>query len=178
MHYTDGRSFIVHLLDTHVGLTKLCSTKVDSQITNKMQVLGILSLSAWKIVCWAVGRDIHSIWTISKPALDIEWRWERLLTVSASHLWVSPCDFPPRLTHKVHTKYLIFNTLSVNIKNTILFTRRDMSIHCSWSIPKPSLDMYCVDGMSFFMHLSANHESHRDIFHQGWLSKCTWNAKF
>ena len=36
----------IDLLDTHVGLTKLCSTKVDSQITNKMQVFGILSLSA------------------------------------------------------------------------------------------------------------------------------------
>ncbi len=83
--------------------------------------------------------SIAYLWIISKPALDIEGRWEKLLTVSVSHLWVSPCDFSPRLTHKVHTKYLIFNTLSVSIENGILFTKRDISIHCSWSVPKPSL---------------------------------------
>ena len=81
------------------GLTELlCSTKVDSQITNKMQVLGILSLSAWKIVCWTVRRDIHSIWIVSKFVLDAEGRWEKLLTVSASHLRVSSCNLPPWLT--------------------------------------------------------------------------------
>ena len=104
-------------------------------------MFGILSLSAWKIVCWTMRRDIHSIWIISKAALDIEGRWEKLLTVSASHLRVSPWDFPPWLTHKAHTKYLIFNTLSLNINNGILCTRRDISIHCSWSVPKPSLDV-------------------------------------
>ena len=104
-------------------------------------MFGILSLSAWKIVCWTMRRDIHSIWIISKAALDIEGRWEKLLTVSAGHLWVSPWDFPPWLTHKAHTKYLIFNTLSLNIDNGILCTRRDISIHCSWSVPKPSLDV-------------------------------------
>ena len=79
-----------------VGLTKLCSTKVDSQIIIKMQVWGILSVC--KIGRWTVRRDIHSIWIVSKPALDAEGRWEKLLTVSASHLRVSSCNLPPWLT--------------------------------------------------------------------------------
>ena len=102
-----------------------------------MQVWSILSI--WKIVWWTVSRDIHSICIVSKHVLDAERMWEELLTISASHLWVTPCDFPTLLTLKLHTKYQIFNTLSVQ-KMGYCATKRDISIHCSWSDPKPSLD--------------------------------------
>ena len=123
--------------DVLVGFTELCSTKVDSQITNKMQVWGILSV--WKIGRWTVRRDIHSIWIILKPALDTDRRWEQLLTVSASHLWVSPCNFPPQLTLINCTQNARFSIPSqYRTGNTYCATRR--GIHCSWSVPKPSLD--------------------------------------
>ena len=65
------------------------------------------------IGCWTVRRDIHSIWIGLIPVLDAEWRWEKLLTVSGSHSWVSQCNYPPQLTVKLPIKYQVFNTLSV-----------------------------------------------------------------
>ena len=156
--------------DVLVGFTELCSTKVDSQITNKMQVWGILSV--WKIGRWTVRRDIHSIWIILKPALDTDRRWEQLLTVSASHLWVSPCNFPPQLTLINCTQNARFSIPSqYRTGDTYCATRR--GIHCSWSVPKPSLD-----ALSWWYELPYSSFRHSCIFHQGWLSKCIQNAKF
>ena len=71
-------------------------------------------LSVWKIGCRTTRREIYSIWIDSKAVLDAEGRWEKLLAVSIKHLCVSPCNFPSRFdSHKLHIKYQIFNTLSV-----------------------------------------------------------------
>ena len=168
------RSFLGHLCNT-CGYRRLCFTKVDSQITNKMQVWSILSI--WKIVWWTVSRDIHSICIVSKHVLDAERMWEELLTISASHLWVTPCNFPTLLTLKLHTKYQIFNTLSVQNRGYLLCyqERHTLLMRCSKTFFRCIKLMVL---MSFLMHLSAIHRSHPDIFHQGWLSKCTQNAKF
>ena len=92
-----------------------------------------------KIGCWTVRRDIHSIWIILKPALDTDRRWEQLSAVSASHLWVSPCNFPPQLTLINCTQNARFSIPSqYRTGDTYCATRR--GIHCSWSVPKPSLD--------------------------------------
>ena len=105
---------------TLVGLTELCFTKVDSRMTSKM-VHFLVILPVWKIGSYTVGRDIHSIQMVPKPALDATGRCEKLLTVSASHLWVSLlCDFPPRLTLKLQTKYHIFNTYPLSTENGMM----------------------------------------------------------
>ena len=78
-----------------------------------------------------------------KPVFDAKGRWQKLLIVSASHLLVSPCDLPSRLTLKVHTKYKISLPTQYRKWDTVLFTSGDMSIHRSWSVPNPSLDAWC-----------------------------------
>ena len=191
------RSFLGHLCNT-CGYRRLCFTKVDSQITNKMQVWSILSI--WKIVWWTVSRDIHSICIVSKHVLDAERMWEELLTISASHLWVTPCDFPTLLTLKLHTKYQIFNTLSVQ-KMGYCATKRDISIHCSWSVPKPSLDVlswwyellyasfchswisprYFSPKLTLKMHMKCQILGTLSVQKSGWYSimrddHCIWSA--
>ena len=124
------------------------------------------------IGCWTVRRDIHSIWIVSIPALDAEWRWEKLLTVSDSHLWVSQCNYQQLLTLKLPIKYPVFSTLSVQKMGQ---ERHPLLMKCFKTFPRC---IKLIGGAVLAMHLSTIHGSHQDIFHQGWLSKCTQNAKF
>ena len=84
----------------------------------------------------ATRRGIHCSWSVPKPSLDALSWWYELPYASFRHSWVSPRHFPPRLTLKMHTKCQILNTLSVQ-KTGCHSTMR--SIHCLWSVPKPSL---------------------------------------
>ena len=78
-----------------MGLTKLCSTKVDSQIAQNTRCW-VYPLST-KMACRSRRRDIHCSWSASKPSIDAWCRWEELLIAPAYHLLVPLSYFLPRL---------------------------------------------------------------------------------
>ena len=74
-----------------MGLTKLCSTKVDSQIAQNTRCW-VRPLST-KIACCSKERDIHCLWIASKPSWDARDWWEELLIASGYQLLVQLSHF-------------------------------------------------------------------------------------
>ena len=118
-----------------MGLTELCSAKVDYQIAQNTRCW-VHPLST-KMDCHSKWRGIHCLWSVSKPSWDAWDGWEELLIEYIYQLLDPLSHFLPRLALKFHTKCHIFNSLSVQ-KMGCCATRR--GIHCSWSIPIPSLN--------------------------------------
>ena len=94
-----------------IGLTELCSTKVDYQNAHKIPDVGY-PLST-KMGCHSNRRGIHCLWSISNPSSDVWDWWEELLIASVYQLLVPLGHFLPRLALKLHAKCHIWDTLSV-----------------------------------------------------------------
>ena len=128
-----GASLCIYL--PLIGLTKLCSTKVDSQNAHKIPDVGY-PLST-KMGCHSNRRGIHCLWSISNPSSDVWDWWEELLMASVYPLLVPLGHFLPGLALKLLAKCHIWDTLSVQ-KMGCWPARRD--IQCLWSASKPFLD--------------------------------------
>ena len=118
-----------------MGLTKLCSTKVDSQIAQNTRCW-VHPLSA-KMACRSKRRDIHCLWSVLQPYWDAcDW-WEELSKHLSINYWSHWAICYQDSLSKFNAKCHILDSLSV-YKMRCWTARRD--IHCWWSVSKPSLD--------------------------------------
>ena len=60
-----------------MGLTELCSAKVDYQIAQNTRCW--VHPHSTKMACHSKRRGIHCLWSVSKPSWDAWDRWEELL---------------------------------------------------------------------------------------------------
>ena len=101
MHKEDGRSCQSYLPATYGSHRAIFHHELALKLHTKYQIFKIYPISTEN----GMLRDIHSIWIVSKHNLSAEGRWGKLLTVSASHLWSSPFNFPPwfgsQIAHKI-----------------------------------------------------------------------------
>ena len=101
-----------------MGRTKICSTKIDSQIAQNTRCW-VRPLST-KIACCSERRDIHCLWSVSNQSWDAWAQWEGLLIASVYQLLVQLSHFLPRLALRLHAKCHILNTLSVQKIHTYI----------------------------------------------------------
>ena len=103
-----------HICQPLMGLTVQFFTMLALKLHTKYQIFKIYPLGTEN----GMLRDMHGIWIVSKPAVDTEGRWGKLLTVSVSYLWGSPWNFPPRLgsqiVHTQNTRFSISTPLSAD----------------------------------------------------------------
>ena len=120
-----------------------------------------------KMGCRSKRRVIHCFWSVSNPSWDAWDWWEELLIASVYQLLVPLSHFLPRLALKLHAKYHILDTLSVQ-KMGCWTARRD--IHCLWSASNPFLD--ALSRWEELPCASVRHSCgpHRAMFHEGALS--------
>ena len=76
------------------------------------------TLPVQKMGCWTARRDIHCLWSASKPSLGTLCRCEDLPCASFRHLWVSPSCVQRRPTLKSLTKCNLGYPL--NMQNWVL----------------------------------------------------------
>ena len=108
MHNADGRCFWQHFSVIYRSHQFHINQHWLSNCTQNARVFGTLSVIVWQMGWCATRRDIHCSWSVSKPSLDAQDRWEAHRIAYVCNSWVLMCHSLPTPTLKLHQKYQIW----------------------------------------------------------------------